>query len=320
MKPIIIATDLSYSSINAANFGADMAVGIKADILLLHVIQVPVLPYPIPKTEFELHELRRGVEAGLTELRRNLQLRTDHSISISYEIRFGRIDIELHRLCLEINPFVVLMGLKKKPGVVRQFLGGGNAWLVMRRLPFPVLLVPEDCSYKGIRNISLASDLHFTKDLYPLIIAKEWLAKFHISPDFIYINSGYGSENDIVPGLSFLQRSFEGFKPRFHFIKSESIHAAISEFALENHSDLVVVMPEPHGSLQSIFHVSQSRQIALHSAIPVLSITGWDPKDEKAWIAGREEEELRRDGGSFFREPEEPESMEKKLADQTHPA
>jgi len=42
MKTIVVATDFSAVALNAANYAVDMALAIKADILLLHVYQIPV--------------------------------------------------------------------------------------------------------------------------------------------------------------------------------------------------------------------------------------------------------------------------------------
>ena len=42
MKTILVATDFSSVALNATNYAADMALAINADILLLHVYQIPV--------------------------------------------------------------------------------------------------------------------------------------------------------------------------------------------------------------------------------------------------------------------------------------
>ena len=48
MKTILVATDFSPAALNAANYAADMALAINADILLLHVYQIPVVYLEVP--------------------------------------------------------------------------------------------------------------------------------------------------------------------------------------------------------------------------------------------------------------------------------
>ena len=49
MKTIIVATDFSSTALNAANYAADMALAINADLLLLYVYQLPVSYSEVPK-------------------------------------------------------------------------------------------------------------------------------------------------------------------------------------------------------------------------------------------------------------------------------
>ena len=48
MKKIIIATDFSPASENAIAYGTEMALAIKADLILLHVYQPPVVVFDVP--------------------------------------------------------------------------------------------------------------------------------------------------------------------------------------------------------------------------------------------------------------------------------
>ena len=48
MKTILMATDFSPAALNAANYAADMALAINADMLLLHVYQIPVTFSEVP--------------------------------------------------------------------------------------------------------------------------------------------------------------------------------------------------------------------------------------------------------------------------------
>jgi len=42
MRTIVAPTDFSSVSINALNYAADLAAAIEADLILLHVVQIPI--------------------------------------------------------------------------------------------------------------------------------------------------------------------------------------------------------------------------------------------------------------------------------------
>ena len=48
MKTIIVATDFSDASYNAAQYAANMALGVHANLLLLHVFQMPLIYAQVP--------------------------------------------------------------------------------------------------------------------------------------------------------------------------------------------------------------------------------------------------------------------------------
>ena len=54
MATIIAATDFSKSSLNALKYSGALAVELKAQILLVHVIELPITPLQVPLTATDL--------------------------------------------------------------------------------------------------------------------------------------------------------------------------------------------------------------------------------------------------------------------------
>ena len=79
MKTILVATDFSPAATNAANYAAEMARVIDANLLLLHVYQIPVgyLEVPIPVS---LEDLRMGAERQITELKEQLRKKSSRRV------------------------------------------------------------------------------------------------------------------------------------------------------------------------------------------------------------------------------------------------
>src|SRR5262245_54529878 len=136
MKTIIVPTDFSPIATNAMNFAADMAVSINANLLLLHVYQVPVSMTDIPVVLVSADELKKDSELKLQECKDSLEHITSNKIKIYTEARMGDTVDELEDLCGNIKPFAIIMGTKGTSGVERM-LFGSTAITAIRHLKWP---------------------------------------------------------------------------------------------------------------------------------------------------------------------------------------
>ena len=75
-----------------------------------------------------------------------------------------------------------------------------------------------------------------------------------------------------MAGAISFQNQLDKFHPQLHFVTSQNIENGILEFAKENETDLLIVIPKKHGLLESLFHKSQSKTFILHPHIPMLFI------------------------------------------------
>jgi nucleotide-binding universal stress UspA family protein len=77
---------------------------------------------------------------------------------------------------------------------------------------------------------------------------------------------------DIVFESGLMQEMTMALKPQFHFIDNENTDQGIIDFAEMNQIDLLIVLPKRHNLLESIFHKSHSKQLVLHSHVPVMAL------------------------------------------------
>jgi nucleotide-binding universal stress UspA family protein len=271
MNQIIVAIDFSDSSLHAANYAADLAVSLKKDITLIHVMEIPITPFQVPLTEIEFTEIETAVKEELAELGQKLLQRTNNKINISKELKYGLIDQELEKLCKEVNPFAIVMGVASGARRMRFFLGS-NTLRLIHDASYPVLIIPEKTVFKPIKNITIASDLF---EMYPdksLHFIKEWLKAFSPNCDIVFVEPDQKSSLKFLPETHRLQKFFREFNPKFHFIDSANIHTGIINFIEEKKPDMLIVLPENHGVLGSLFHTSISRKLVLGAHLPVLSV------------------------------------------------
>ena len=110
MKTIIVPTDFSPAALNATNYAADMALAIKANILLFHAYQLPLSVSDTPIVLLSVEELRDSAESKLAQLKRDLAHITSGGLEILTEARMGNLSDELEEYCNKMRPFAVVMG------------------------------------------------------------------------------------------------------------------------------------------------------------------------------------------------------------------
>jgi len=271
MKPIIVATDFSEPSANAAYYAAELAKSLHVDIYLIHVMEIPATTFQVPMTAIEFNEIENAARASLERLQKELTERTNNKISVHTEIQYGIVNFEIEKFAHQKNPLAIVVGIKRHSDTKRFFLGS-NALRFIHHSLFPVLIVPENVVFKKIKNIAMASDLTNHQNSISILQTKEWLNALHGNFSIIHVKTEDKTEAWIDEGIKGLQNSFAEFSPKFCFINEKQIEGGVDTFNEVNKTDLLIVAPGRQGFLESIFQKSDAKEIILHAHLPVLSV------------------------------------------------
>jgi nucleotide-binding universal stress UspA family protein len=274
MKTIIVPTDFSPAAINAMHYALRMAEVINAGVMLLHVYQVPVsynnsdIPLPL----MDISELEKINEERLQELRELAERTSPGALQISAQVKLGDLADELESMCADIQPFAVVMGTKGS-GFVERLLVGSATLSVIRRLTWPVLVVPPGTVFKGIQKIGFACDLKKVVKTTPAHYVKEWVKTFGASMSILNVDDKKNAATGNTEAQSaLLHTMLEEIHPEYFFIDNPDVEKGIHEFAENNNLDLLIVIPRKHRLLDSLFQKSHTKELAFHSHIPILAI------------------------------------------------
>jgi hypothetical protein len=154
----------------------------------------------------------------------------------------------------------------------KHLLFGSNTVYAMKHLVWPLITVPDGVIFSSIKKMGLACDFEKVADTIPVdeikMLLDDFKAELHI------LNTG--STKEFKPGLisesRLLQEMLGALKPNYHFITNENTDLGIIDFAEKNHIDLLIVFPKRHSLVDKIFHKSHTRQLVLHSYVPVMSL------------------------------------------------
>ena len=273
MKTIIIPTDFSPIATNAMNYGIDMAAVISANILLLHVYQVPVTASDVPVVMVSVEELKKGAEEKLVSVKAGIEHITSGKLKVYTEARLGDVVDELEDLCNHIQPFAVVMGTKGASAIERVIFGS-TTLTAIRHLTWPVICVPPGKEYgRGIKKIGLACDFQKVVETTPVHFVKDIMRAFNAELRVLNVDYENRHFKPETPEQSlWLHTMLEDMKPNYHFIQHRDIEDGINEFAEKNNLDLIISIPKKHKILQGIFKPSSTKQLIFQSHIPVMCV------------------------------------------------
>jgi nucleotide-binding universal stress UspA family protein len=256
MRSIVVPVNFTAKSVNAARYAADLALATGAELHLIHVLQAPATVKEKPLPYYVWREMRDGSYTRLKDLRDKLAGRTGGKVSVATTLETGDVASKLQDFCRLRQPWLVIMGKG-----------------AMYHLPYPVLSIPENEGFLGIRKIAVACDLEdifsgiaevlpFLNDLHELLGAH--LELIHVIPD--------GEQNTEGVRLEFIawKKQVADLEPELHFVRQSRIEEGIGQFLQDHGADWLLVLPKKYAVLQ--FHKSRAKQIELHCAVPVMSL------------------------------------------------
>jgi len=271
-KTILVPVDFSGAALNAANYALDFATAINASITLVHVCEFNIVS-EVPVSAETITHLMKEAEENMEKLKKGLDHKAGGKTDIYTEIREGNIIYQLKECCRKKEPAMVILGVHAA-GTAKRILFGSTTLSAMKTLAWPLIIVPNGTRFTGIGKIGLACDLqnvHLTVHLKEI---KFLLNEFHPQLHVLHITAkkhGLLSDTEIKE-TERLKEILKDARPVFHFMQNENIEEAINDFSENNNLNLLIVIPKTHGLFKGLFQKSRSKEVVLHSHIPVMSI------------------------------------------------
>jgi nucleotide-binding universal stress UspA family protein len=227
----------------------------QADIHLLQVFEVPVIPAEAP-VGCVFDEMEKNARDLLNSLSADLRDRTRKEVTVTTVLETGGPVFRIREFCKRINPLLVVMGTRG-----------------IRDLPCPTLVVPPEATFRAIRKITIACDLTEIQQGMPVSLAflkdlKEILA-CHFEVINVTTEKSSRAENADFE-LYEWKEWMRDVVPELHFIKAATIDEGILSYLSDHEVDWLMVFPKHHSLLE--FHHSQSKKILLHCPVPVISV------------------------------------------------
>lgn len=273
MKTIIAPTDFSPASLNAVNYAADMSCVTDCELLLLHIYPYPPIAVDVPIAVYADDNNEAYQKERLEKLREDLLLRTRDRIKITAKTEQGDILVKIEEYCLLTNPYAVVLG-PETAGRIGEIVGLAITSEAIKNFQWPVIMVPENVHFANIKKIGLACDFKQVVNTIPVKEIKAMIKEFDAELHILHVHTAAEQAYDVdtVEESGWLQEMFYNIQPKYHLVNNNNIEDGIEQFADTNKLDMLIVVPKKHGVLHKLFAKSHSKQLALHSHVPVMAV------------------------------------------------
>jgi len=275
MQSILVPTDFSENAYNAARYAIALAADIKATEIVLYnayqpyVSEDPELSMPL---QTDMETFRQISADGLAKMKSTLESEVTSTIKFRSESEYNIVAQGVVDAAKTFNAAFIVMGISGAESKLEEAIVGSNAVDVSKHSEIPVIIVPAKATYSPIKKILLAVDFKKSAETTPVIAIKKLLDETNAQLDILHVEANDVDEVNLDAEKNIVQSLFQNYNPQYHFLHGKIFTDAINQFALENNSDLIVVIPKKHGLFEGIFKRSHTKALVFHSHIPIMTI------------------------------------------------
>lgn len=274
MKKILFPTDFSDVSKNAFIYALKLADSIDAEIITMHVYQLPQANY-VNVAEY-LHEIYDVTELSNFEnykdevpiLRHIAEENNLDKVKISHVLILGNLIDEIQKITKHENIDFIVMGTKGATGLKETFLGT-VATKVMNDVKAVVLAIPERCKYQPIKNLLFITEYKPADiESFKRVMALTKVFQAHI--DCLRVESPHHeSKNDYMKDWNEL---IKNHNIALHSISGYDVEGIILNFIDLYKINMIAMHVYHKNFFEKLFQISLSKKLAFHVNVPILAI------------------------------------------------
>lgn len=274
MRKILFPTDFSEVSKNAFIYTLKLADSIDAEIITMHVYQLPQANY-VNVSEY-LHEIYDVTELSNFDnykdevpiLRHIAEENNLDKVKISHVLILGNLIEEIQKITKHENIDFIVMGTKGATGLKETFLGT-VATKVMNDVKAVVLAIPERCKYQPIKNLLYITEYNSTDiESFMRVMALAKVFQAHIDCLHVEPLQHKNKKNDMEDWNELIKNH----NIALHSISGDDIEGIILNFIDLYKINMIAMRVYHKNFFEKLFEISLSKKLAFHVNVPILAI------------------------------------------------
>ncbi len=274
MKKILVPVDFSEASDNAFVYALEMAKRLKADLVLLHTFEIPIVDsqampinYATIYDTIELTNLEHFKEK-MPKLHAIAEERNLNHIAMSHIMMDGDLLVSIKKVIAQEDIDMVVMGTNGAEGWWDSFIGT-NTGAVITAVSVPVLSVPAEAKFQKIENIAFTTRFR-KKDIEALIKVLFFAKRFHAKVKCLYVKT---PNSDVTEDtVRRWQSHFEDEDNlQFFIVPNENVLETIEDFLVSQEVDMLAMLTYKRNFFVELFTKTTTQQLSYHLPTPILA-------------------------------------------------
>ncbi len=268
MKKFLVPIDFSDTSLNAAKYAMALTKGIPdAHITLYNVFSHISFATLTAKDEGSRQLISEA------ELKKVQEKVADGNNNISTVAEEGSFVENITSYALSNHIDMVIMGITGSSRITQVFMGT-NTLNVIRHIECPVMIIPPDAKFTGLKKVVFTSDFKDVARTTPFNSLKKILDTFKPHVDILNVDSEHYVEltEDFKIEREAMEDKLGGYKPEFSFLRAFDFLEGINRFAETKDIDAIISVPRKHSFMSQLFKTSHTKKLAYYSHIPIIAI------------------------------------------------
>ncbi|MBL7883956.1 MAG: universal stress protein [Bacteroidia bacterium] len=268
MKNILVPIDFSEPSKSAALYAVALSETMNAQLTFFHVFHIPMITAEAAVVMPNYEDLEETSRTAMYHFVSELKIKSP----VEQLVAPGFLIDELKEVVTKKKIDLVVMGINGV-GKLAEILIGSNTTIAIHNLDCPILVIPEKVIYKPITNIAFACDFMKVQNSLAINYIKSVANTLNASVHILNIVSSEErpSSEKAIAGIN-LESIFQNINHTIYFPESDDITFAINQFVDSHAIDLLIMIPRKQSLLGSLFHRSNTKKMAFHTHVPLLTI------------------------------------------------
>lgn len=274
MKKIIVPIDFSDHSEYALKVAADIAKKHKAELFLLHMLDISDQMISITEAT-KRRELMFFIQLATKKFEEFADKDYMEGIKITPVIKHFKVFEEIDNVAKEVDADLIVMGSQGASGVKGYFLGS-NTEKVVRTSEVPVLVVKSDTKIFHPKTIVFASDFN-DENLNAFKTIRQFAESYNATLKMVYVNTPNANFKNTLEIREQMRTFLNTTAISIHssdivIFNDYSVSDGIQNAASMLDADMIAIPTHGRKGINKLLAGSIGEEVANTSQIPVLTV------------------------------------------------
>lgn len=272
MKTILVLTDHSYSSFNAARYALTFAGTFESSKLILYNSYYHLLGSSgeIAFISIDSDSLKQESNQRMEDLQLSFEPFRKANTQIETLTDERHLITAVSDISRDNNVDFIVAGSKNRSALGMLLIGSQLIELI-NNVHLPVLIIPSAYIFEPISSAVLTTDLLEVEKI-PRMLINQFINDYRCRLLVLNVDPNAEERSDIdqILGIGKLHRLLEGNRADYHYTNHRNIGRGIREFCNEHHAGLIIVIHKEHSFMHKLFYKSVEKEMVMYSDVPVL--------------------------------------------------